>query len=304
MENPMSAERDNLLDRRRLKRKLNLWQGGALLLLAILVIAGASTMTRSDQPHIARITLSGMIVDDFEREEILQKLAISEDAKGVIVRINSPGGTVAASEALFNNLLLISEAKPTASFIATIGASGGYIAALGTNRIFVRQNSLTGSIGVLFQSPEFSGLLEMVGITIEEVKSSPLKGGPSGYAPMSDDQRAVMRQMIDDSNKWFVDLVAQRREMDWETASRLADGSIYTGGRAVDNNLVDEIGNEKAAIDWLRAQEGVGEDLPVVDYHPKKNRPLLDGLLSMLGFDGLTNSRLTLDGLLALWQPM
>ena len=300
----MSAERDNLLDRRRLKRKLNLWQGGALLLLAILVVVGVSTMTRSDQPHIARVTITGMIVDDFKREEILQKLATNEDAKGVIVRINSPGGTVAASEAIFDNLMQISDAKPTASFIATIGASGAYIAALGTDKIYVRKNSLTGSIGVLFQSPEFSGLLEMVGVTVEEVKSSPLKGGPSGYAPMSDDQRGVIRQMIADSNTWFVDLVAQRREMDRETATRLADGSVYTGGRALANNLVDEIGNEKAAIDWLRAQEGVGEDLPVVDYHPKNNNNPLDGLLSMLGFDGLTNSRLTLDGLLALWQPM
>ncbi len=300
----MSAERDNLLDRRRLKRKLNLWQGGALLLLAILVVVGASTMTKSDQPHIARVTITGMIVDDFKREEILQKLATNEDAKGVIVRINSPGGTVAASEAIFDNLMQISDAKPTASFIATVGASGAYIAALGTDKIYVRKNSLTGSIGVLFQSPEFSGLLEMVGVTVEEVKSSPLKGGPSGYAPMSDDQRGVIRQMIADSNTWFVDLVAQRREMDRETATRLADGSVYTGGRALANNLVDEIGNEKAAIDWLRAQEGVGEDLPVIDYHPKNNNNPLDGLLSMLGFDGLTNSRLTLDGLLALWQPM
>ncbi len=300
----MSAERDNLLDRRRLKRKLNLWQGGALLLLAILVVVGVSTMTRSDQPHIARVTITGMIVDDIKREELLQKLATNEDAKGVIVRINSPGGTVAASEAIFDNLMQISDAKPTASFIATIGASGAYIAALGTDKIYVRKNSLTGSIGVLFQFPEFSGLLEMVGVTVEEVKSSPLKGGPSGYAPMSDDQRGVIRQMIEDSNTWFVDLVAQRREMDRETATRLADGSIYTGGRALANNLVDEIGNEMAAIDWLRAQEGVGEDLPVIDYYPKKNNNPLDGLLSMLGFDGLTNSRLTLDGLLALWQPM
>jgi protease-4 len=261
-------------------------------------------MTRSDQPHIARVTITGMIVDDIKREELLQKLATNEDAKGVIVRINSPGGTVAASEAIFDNLMQISDAKPTASFIATIGASGAYIAALGTDKIYVRKNSLTGSIGVLFQSPEFSGLLEMVGVTVEEVKSSPLKGGPSGYAPMSDDQRGVIRQMIEDSNTWFVDLVAQRREMDRETATRLADGSIYTGGRALANNLVDEIGNEMAAIDWLRAQEGVGEDLPVIDYYPKKNNNPLDGLLSMLGFDGLTNSRLTLDGLLALWQPM
>jgi protease IV len=300
----MSSERDNLLDRRKLKRKLGLWQGGALVLLAILVVASVGKMWGGDQPHIARITLSGMIVDDFAREEMLALLAENENAKGLIVRINSPGGTVAGSEALFDGLRKVSENKPTAAFIGTIGASGGYIAALGTDRIFARKNALTGSIGVIFQSPEFSGFFDMVGISVQEVKSSPLKGGPSFYEPMTDGQRAVIKEMIDDSNAWFVDIVSDRREIERDVATLLADGRVYTGGRALENDLIDEVGGEMQAIEWVQSQEEGDAKLPVVDYQPRRNEGYLEGALSMAGFDRFVKNRLGLDGLLALWQPM
>jgi len=300
----MSAERDNLLDRRRLKRKLNMWQGGAMVLLAVLIVVGLGNVMSSDQPHIARVSLTGMLMDDFDREAMLADLAENKNAKAVIVRINSPGGTVAGSEALFNSLRAISENKPTASFIGTIGASGGYIAALGTNRIYARKNALTGSIGVIFQSPEFSGLFEKIGVSIQEVKSSPLKGGPSIYEPMNDGQRAVVEQMISDSNAWFVDVVSERRGMERALAVTLADGRVYTGGRAKENNLIDEVGSEKQAIDWLKEQEGVSEDLPVIDYEPETYDGIFSGVMSWAGLEGFVETRLGLDGLLALWQPM
>lgn len=299
----MSAERDQLLDRRRLKKKLTLWQIGAIALGGILALVVAGQAFNPDQPHIARISINGMIVDDFAREELIDRLADNENAKAVIVRINSPGGTVAASESLFNGLRAVSESKPTVSFISTIGASGGYITALATDRIFARKNALTGSIGILFQSPEISGLMEKVGVTLQEVKSSPLKGGPSMYAPMSEGERAVIKQMIDDSNEWFIDLVEDRRSMDRATATALADGGVYTGGRAMENNLVDELGGEQDAIKWLEGHEDVPEDLPVVDYKPRQpNQSPLADLLSWAGLGEISASRLKLDGLLALWQ--
>ena len=300
----MSAERDQLLDRRRLKKKLTLWQIGAIARGGILALVVAGQAFNPDQPHIARISINGMIVDDFAREELIDRLADNENAKAVIVRINSPGGTVAASESLFNGLRAVSESKPTVSFISTIGASGGYITALATDRIFARKNALTGSIGILFQSPEISGLMEKVGVTLQEVKSSPLKGGPSMYAPMSEGERAVIKQMIDDSNEWFIDLVEDRRSMDRATATALADGGVYTGGRAMENNLVDELGGEQDAIKWLEGHEDVPEDLPVVDYKPRQpNQSPLADLLSWAGLGEISASRLKLDGLLALWQP-
>lgn len=300
----MSAERDQLLDRRRLKKKLTLWQIGAIALGGILALVVAGQAFNPDQPHIARISINGMIVDDFAREELIDRLADNENAKAVIVRINSPGGTVAASESLFNGLRAVSESKPTVSFISTIGASGGYITALATDRIFARKNALTGSIGILFQSPEISGLMEKVGVTLQEVKSSPLKGGPSMYAPMSEGERAVIKQMIDDSNEWFIDLVEDRRSMDRATATALADGGVYTGARAMENNLVDELGGEQDAIKWLEGHEDVPEDLPVVDYKPRQpNQSPLADLLSWAGLGEISASRLKLDGLLALWQP-
>jgi len=221
----------------------------------------------------------------------------------MIVRINSPGGTVAGSEALFGGLREVSENKPTAAFIGTIGASGGYIAALGTDRIFARKNALTGSIGIIFQTPEFSAFFEKVGVGMQEVKSSPLKGGPSFYEPMNDDQRAVIRQMIDDSNNWFVDVVSDRREMERETANLLADGRVYTGVRALENDLIDEVGGQMQAIDWVRGQEEGGEELPVVDYRPQRNEGRLEGALSLVGFDRFLETRFVgPSGLLAVAQ--
>jgi len=300
----MSAERDQLLDRCRLKKKLTLWQIGAIALGSILALVVAGQAFNPDQPHIARVSISGMITDDFAREELLDKLVENENAKAVVVRINSPGGTVAASESLFNGLRAVSESKPTVSFISTIGASGGYITALATDRIFARKNALTGSIGILFQSPEISGLMEKVGVTLQEVKSSPLKGGPSMYAPMSEGERAVIKQMIDDSNEWFIDLVEDRRAMDRATATALADGGVYTGGRALENNLVDELGGEQDAIKWLEGHDDVPAGLPVVDYKPRQpNQSPLADLLSWVGLGEISASRLKLDGLLALWQP-
>ena len=300
----MSAERDNLIDRRRLKRKLTMWQAGALVALLLLVIVGMGKMWSSDQPHIARISVNGVIADNFSREALIKTLAENNNAKALVVRINSPGGTVAGSEGLFNQLREFSESKPSASFIGTIGASGGYITALGTDRIYARRNALTGSIGVLYQAPEFSGLLGKLGVGIQEVKSSPLKGGPSFYEPMDDRQRAVMKQMIDDSNNWFVDIVSDRRGMEWDLANELADGRVFTGGRAKDHNLIDEVGGEMQAIEWLREHEKVDADLPVVDYFPgQRYQGILGNVMSWLGVDELAETRLGLDGLLALWQP-
>jgi protease-4 len=124
------------------------------------------------------------------------------------------------------------------------------------------------------------------------------------YAPMSEGERAVIKQMIDDSNEWFIDLVEDRRAMDRATATALADGGVYTGGRALENNLVDELGGEQDAIKWLEGHDDVPADLPVVDYKPRQpNQSPLADLLSWVGLGEISASRLKLDGLLALWQP-
>ncbi len=300
----MTADRDLAIDRRKLKRRLVAWQLLALGLLALIAYAILGNWSDTDGRHIARVSISGTIVDDFDREAMLERLSTDSMAQAVIVRINSPGGTVAGSEALYNGLREIAKSKPVASFISTIGASGGYIVALGSDHIVARQNALTGSIGVIFQAPEFSGLFEKIGVTVQEVKTSPIKGGPSPYRPMSDEQRAVVQGMADDAYNWFVGIVADRRGMDLETAKSISDGRVYTGRQAKENGLVDALGSERDAIDWLQAQDKIDANLPVIDVEPADKTTFLFGrALAWLGIKSEFTNGLALDGMLALWQP-
>ena len=127
-------------------------------------------------PHIARLSVDGLIYEDSRREAALSGLVEDEAAVALIVRINSPGGTTTGSEALFRNLRRVAEKKPVVAVVGTMGASGGYIAAIGADYIVARETSITGSIGVILETAEFSGLLEKLGVTAEQVKSGGLPG--------------------------------------------------------------------------------------------------------------------------------
>jgi len=202
-----------------------------------------------------------------------------------------------------------------------LAASGGYITAIAADHIVAQQTSLVGSIGVLFQFPNFTDLLKTVGVKVEEVKSSPLKAAPNGFEPTSPEARAALDSLVKDSYAWFRGLVKERRGMDDALLEKVADGRVFTGHQAVDLKLIDELGDEKVAVAWLVAQKGVKGGLPVRDY---KLAPRFGDLtflrtaasitLDALGFNGIARQieqaglaqavdRLSLDGLLALWQP-
>ena len=202
----MSEERDTLLDRRRLKKKLILWQLGALVLVLIAAAALFSNIGGSSQPHIARITIAGPISESMDREKMLARVAKDANAKAVLIRINSPGGTVGGSAGLYKGLRDIAETKPTASFISTIGASGGYMAAMAADQVYARETSIVGSIGVIMRIPEFSGAFEAIGVSVQDVKSDELKGGPRLDSPLTEDQRAELQQLVDDTYDWFLQL--------------------------------------------------------------------------------------------------
>ena len=198
-----------------------------------------------------------------------------------------------------------------------LAASGGYITAIAADHIVAQQTSLVGSIGVLFQFPNFTDLLKTVGVKVEEVKSSPLKAAPNGFEPTSPEARAALDSLVKDSYAWFRALVKERRGMDDALLDKVADGRVFTGHQAVDLKLIDQLGDEKTAVAWLVAQKGVKADLPVRDY---KLAPRFGDLtflrtaasitLDALGFGSIARQveqagvdRLGLDGMLALWQP-
>jgi len=321
----MSLDADLIVDRRRMRRKLTFWRVVAVLVAIAAVVAVAATLRRGDiltagGDYIARVSITGLIRNDQDRTDSLEKLAKSS-AKAVIVLIDSPGGTTAGSEQLHTALRRVAAEKPLVVVVDGLAASGGYIAAMSSDHIVAQGTSLVGSIGVLFKYPNVSDLLKTIGVKVEEIKSSPLKAAPNGYEPTSPEARAAIEALVKDSYDWFRNMVRERRHMDDETLQRVTDGRVFTGRQGLELKLVDEIGNEKTAIDWLAKEKGLKADTPVKDWQLKPRlsdltmlhlatRVVLDavGLGSLAKrLDALGSlqavERLNLDGLLALWHP-
>ena len=264
---PSSA--DYLLDRRRLRRKLLFWRTAGFVLLALIVVGLALRATSSRSaatlvPHIARIQISGLITGDDQTLQMIKDVGASA-ATGVIVDIDSPGGTTVGSERVYDALRAVAAKKPVVAEIHTLGASGAYIAALGADHIVAYGNSLVGSIGVLFEFPNFSKLLDTVGVSVEKIKSSPLKAEPDGFSPTSDAARAAIDSLVVDSYGWFKGLVKERRSMSDAELAAVDDGRVFTGRQSLPLKLIDQIGTEKDSVAWLESK-GVRKDLPIRDW--------------------------------------
>lgn len=260
---------DYLVDRRRLRRQLGFWRIAAFIAAALVILVlgwrwyGAAGF---GQKHIARLTISGLITGKEATLKLIREVADSKAAAAVIVTINSPGGTTEGSEVLYDEIRRLAEKKPVVAVVGSMAASGAYIAALGADRIFVRGNSIVGSIGVLVQYPNVSGLLDKVGVKLESIKSSPLKAAPNGLEPTSEDARAAMAALVADSFAWFKDLVKERRHLSDDELARVDDGRVFTGRQGLPLKLADAIGGEREAIQWLQTEKGVAKNLPVRDW--------------------------------------
>jgi protease-4 len=322
----MSLDSDVIVDRRRIRRKLTFWRvAAALMAMAAIVTVGVVATPEGRgvlgaSGSIARIHIDGLIRSDNDRVEALERLEKSS-AAAVIVHINSPGGTTAGSEQLYDALVRLKAKKPLVVVVEGLAASGGYITAIAADHIVAQQTSLVGSIGVLFQFPNFSELLKTVGVKVEEVKSSPLKAAPNGFEPTSPEARAALESLVKDSYAWFRGLVKDRRGMDDELLEKVADGRVFTGHQAIDLKLIDQLGDEKTAVAWLEAQKGVKSNLPVRDFNlaPRFSDLTFLRTAASVALDafGLTTiarqveqagvaravDRLGLDGMLALWEP-
>jgi len=225
----MISEAELIVDRRRLKRRVTFWRILAVLLgiATVAALAWSQGWTGGDQ--IARVRIDGLITGEQKTMDLLKRVEEEDRVKAVILRIDSPGGTTAGSEAVYDAVRKISARKPVVAVMDTVAASGGYITALAADRIVARGNTITGSIGVIFSMPEFSKLLATVGITMEELKSGDLKAEPSPYKPMSDKARAASMELVNDGFAWFKGLVAERRQLPMATVDVLSDGRVYTG---------------------------------------------------------------------------
>ncbi len=320
----MSLDTDTIVARRRLRRHLSLWRVIAVVavtagLLALGFVGSHPLIDLSRHAdHIARIRISGLITGDRETLKLIDKVRDAKRVRAVIVHIDSPGGTTAGSEAIYEHLRRLAAKKPVAAVMDTVAASGGYITAIACDHIVARGNTITGSIGVIFQWAEFGKLLQTLGIQMDEIKSGDLKAEPNFFKPPSDKVRQVTQAMVQDSFAWFKGLVAERRGLDAATVDRLSDGRVYTGRQALTVKLIDEIGGEEKAIAWFASAKKINPKLKVIDWtvSGKSIASSLDlrmarAVLKMLGLSSLASvgekilpsERLRLDGLLSVWHP-
>jgi protease-4 len=318
----MSLETEAILDRRRLRRHLSLWRVAAViagvLAFGALIFKGAGGRAFSER-QIARVNLEGIITENRDQLKLLREIAKDKSVEAVLLFINSPGGTTTGGEALFEAIRGLAAKKPVVAQFGTVATSAAYIAGLATDRIVARGNTITGSVGVIFQWAEVTELLSKLGVKMNEIKSGPLKANPSPFQPTDEAGRQTAQQMVAESMRWFVGLVASRRSINTADVPGLEQGRVYSGREALEYKLIDQIGGEREAQAWLEEKRGITKGLKIVDWKPKrdddwslidlftKSAAKLAGIpaarLLELAADDPRLALLRLDGLVSVWQP-
>jgi protease-4 len=318
----MSMASDTAIERRYLRRRVTFWRVVAAVLAIVAIGIAASRFAgtlKADTPHIARVRVSGIIVDDTDFIRMLDRLAKS-NAKAVILDIDSPGGGAAASEEIYEHLRKVGKTRPIVAVDGSLAASGGYMVSLAADHILARNASAVGSIGVIFQNPNIVQLLDHVGVKMEVIKSSPLKASPNPFEVTPPAATAAMQALVGDTFAWFKGLVKERRHLDDAQLAQVADGRIFAGSEAASLKLIDGIGGEDEALAWLKSAKGIDTDLPIRDWRAARRGwverlagQAMAGALAGLGLDGAATllsaaaapARLrAAGGLLTLWQPV
>lgn len=313
----IAGEAELIVDRRRLRRRLVLWRVIACLaviagLLAVVLGSSGFESLKKHTDHVARLRISGMITGDQPTLDLLKEIRDSQSVKALIIRLDTPGGTTAGSEAIYESIRDIAKTRPVVAVMDTIAASGGYITAIAADHIVARGNTITGSIGVIFQWAEVSKLMDTLGIRFDEIKSGELKAEPSPFKPIPEKAREVSNAMVQDAFRWFTGLVAERRNLPMDRVLVLSDGRVYTGRQALAEKLVDDIGGEEKAVDWLVKDKKIAADLEVVEWKVSDDggtgglgisaAKLVLRALGLGAFAGQATG-IELDGLLVLWHP-
>ncbi len=288
-----------------MKRRLNFWRVAAVLALGAAlgaVMSRAGSFGAAGLRHVARVNVTGVIQEDTKLLQAVSNLARDGSVRAVIVSIDSPGGSVAGGESLRAALIRVAAAKPVVAVMRGTAASAGYMVALPAQRIFARDATLTGSIGVILQTGSVGDLLGRLGVSAEAITSGPLKDQPSFTRGLTPQGREYLNGLVADMYDQFVGMVADARHIEPGRVRELADGRAYTGRQAQKLGLVDEIGGEQEARDWLARERGIPSDTPVRDlqvgsFYDRTVGATLSGI-----WQSTVGSTLAPGGAWAIWQ--
>lgn len=284
----MNLTPDYLIERKRNKKQLAKWKIFSLILIIVLAVfvgkdhssdLNIPTTSLQAGEHVGRIKINDIISDDLDRIRNLEQIADNKKVKALIIHINSPGGSVVGSEMLYNSISKLSKTMPIAVVMGSVAASGGYMAALAGDYIIAHNGTITGSIGVLMQSAEITELADAVGVKFTNFKSDELKANPSFTEKLTPEAYQATMDSIYEVYDYFIELVAARRNLDIEYVKKISDGRIYSGRQALDLKLIDAIGNEDTARNWLEKEKEISKDLAVYDIKLRPREKFIDMLL-------------------------
>tara|TARA_S200000501_G_scaffold115147_1_gene108121 strand:- start:15949 stop:16806 length:858 start_codon:yes stop_codon:yes gene_type:complete len=256
-----------------------------LLFLVFLTFIPFDNFFKSDTNEIGIITIDYPIAssDDFSKE--IDYLVNKKNIKDIVIRLNTPGGGVAASQEIFSRIIREREKHDInfVSSISSVAASGGYYIAIATNKIFANPGSITGSIGVIMEYPIIEELMDRIGIEFNTIKSSEYKDSGSPFREMSENETLYFQDLIDDLYEQFINEVSNQRDIPINKVKDIANGKIYSGRQALELGLIDTLGTFNNAIEYLIDINGYNEDIKLVKM-PNEEKSIFDFIFNILSY--------------------
>lgn len=243
-------------------------------LIVFVVIAALSLLTIFKGKlqlgeKVAVVRVSGIILDSTSVIEELKEYSNDRSVKAIVLRVDSPGGGVAPSQEIYEEILKIKEKKKVVVSMGSVAASGGYYISAPADVIVANAGTLTGSIGVIMEIPNVSGLMEKIGVETQVVKSGRHKDMASVFKSLTPEEKEILQTVLDDVHDQFIEAVSEARGMKYEVVKKLSDGRIFTGRMAKELGLVDELGNLEDAIMLAGKLAGIKGE-PEVVYKEKE----------------------------------
>ena len=257
---------------------------------------------QNDEEFIAKINIQGIIQDRSDIIDEIDNLINDNNVKGFLAVINSPGGTYVGSKELFDSIKLLSKKIPTVVYMREMATSGGYLVSLSANKIYGNSGTITGSIGVILQTADISELLNQIGITPVIIKSGKLKAVPNPAEKIDEEKIIYLQEVIEKMQREFMELVKSNREISNSTSQLIRDGRIFTGKQAKELNLIDDLGNEKDALNWLKEKGELDETIKIKELLGKNDlKSILDFKFLKKKFKYLNQN--FYNGFFAIWTP-
>jgi len=259
------------------RRRLFFWRTISLITVVIIVYLSFENQEKSSSNgYIANYNISGLLISADDIIEDLEELKSNNEVNSIIISVDSPGGTTVSAEEIYLKLKEVSLVKPTAIVMRNIATSGAYLLSLGGDVIFSRENTITGSIGVLLQWARVDEALSKLGIEVNEVKSGKLKAEPDFFGEIDEEAQKVTKEIIDETFEWFIRIVKVERNLNPSEIYTISDGRIFTGRQAIELNLVDEIGDKNDAKIWLVKNKEIDSNSVIIDYGKSKKPSFIE----------------------------